>query len=149
MDLILAHNYEDVLYLPIIFDNILTKYDRLINSNYLGLFKINNKNIAINNKVIKIKSTNITDYNLDYVCNKSTYKLIYKKYNTTTKIDLFTSYNRDNRGNYIIYMPNDELCLHTFNTINNLQPNIIPLVINDSTLYENLYLIIEKIISCI
>ncbi len=149
MDLILTHNYEDVLYLPIIFDNILMSYDRLLTSNYLGLLKINNKNITINNKVIKIQSTNITDYNLDYVCNKSTYKLVYKKYNTTTKIDLFTSYYSDNRGNYIIYIPNDELYLQSFNTINNLRPNIIPLVINDSILYENLYLIIEKIISCI
>ncbi len=149
MDLILTHNYEDVLYLPIIFDNILKRYDRLLTSNYLGLLKINSKNITVNNKVIKIKSTNITDYNLDYVCNKSTYKLVYKKYNTTTKIDLFTSYYSDNRGNYIIYIPNDELCLQSFNTINNLRPNIIPLVINDSILYENLYLIIEKIISCI
>lgn len=149
MDLILAHNYEDVLYLPIIFDNILTKYDYIAQSENLGLFKINNKDIAINNKVIKIKITNITSYNLDYICNKSTYKLVYKKHNTTTKIDLFTSYYSDNRGNYIIYIPNDELCLHSFNTINNLQPNIIPLVINDSILYENIYLIIEKIINCI
>ena len=149
MDLILAHNYEDVLYLPIIFDNILAKYDHILMSQYLGLIKINNKDIAINNKVIKIKATNITSYNLDYVCNKSTYKLVYKKHNTTTKIELFTSYYNDNRGNYIIYIPNDDLGLKSFHTINNLQPNIIPLVINDSTIYENIHLIIEKIISCI
>ena len=149
MDLILAHNYEDVAYLPIIFDNILDKYDYLIISEHLGLLKISNKDITINNKQIKIKINSITSYNLDYVCNKATYNLNYKKSNTTTKIDLFTSYYNDDRGNYIIYITNEELCLRTFNTINNLQPNIIPLVINDSILFENIYLIIEKIISCI
>ncbi len=104
MELILYHNYEDVLYLPLIFDNILKLYDYKIYSKTLGLIKISNKNISINNKGIKIKSNNITSYNLDYVCNKSTYKLVYKKSNLTTKIDLYTSYFSDNMGNYILYI---------------------------------------------
>lgn len=148
MDLILAHNYEDILYLPVIFDNILAKYDFIAESKNLGLLKINNKDISISDKIIKIKASNITSYHLDYMSNKSTYKMVYKKSKAATSIDLFSSLYSDNKGNYIIYILNDELCLDSFNTINNLRPNIIPLVINNSVIYENLHLIAERIVNC-
>ncbi|QSX07098.1 ribonuclease H-like domain-containing protein [Sedimentibacter sp. zth1] len=143
-DLILLHNFEDVYYLPIIFDNILNSYDKIFYSKTLGILKVNKKDISISNKAIKIKFLNITDYKLDYNSNKLCYKLNFKSQTSITKLDILISLYKSDSDNYILFIDNNEIKLMNFNTLPNLKDNIVPIVINGTLLFENVCSIIEK-----
>lgn len=146
-DLILLHNYEDVLNLPLLFDNILKTYDNTYISNVFGLLKLNNKNIKFNNKSVKIELYLTGNFKLDYNSETFWYKLSYRKMSSSIKVELFTSFFSTNSDNYIIYLDNNDLCINNYNTLPSLKDNIIPIVINGVLLYENIYIIVNIIVN--
>lgn len=148
MELILAHNYEDVLYLPILFDNILDLYDKIIYSPF-GLIKLISKNICISDKLIKVKISDITDIKYNYSGNSAAYSVIYNKSISTMTIEIFVYLYSDTSGNKLIYANNYELNIPKFKTNKSLQENIIPIVINDNIVFDNVYYIVEKIVMSI
>lgn len=147
LELILNHNFEDVLYLPQIFNNILKLYPKTILSHTFGLVKYNYTNIKINKNWIKINLQTITDYKLNYLCEKNSYKLLFNNKDNTINIYIYNYEYNYSSNNKMLYTKTEDFSINSFKTLNKLKNNIIPLIINDKIIHENIIKIIEDILT--
>lgn len=149
MELILLHNYEDVYYLPIIFDNILDLYDKCIYHNIDDKFifaKLLNKNIIANKNQIRINFDLISSMNMSYSGHGSYYEISYISESNISNIRLYADIYKDNAANELLYINNTDINLESYTSIKNLRQGIVPLKLNNNLFYNNIYAIIEKII---
>ncbi len=146
MKLILEHNFEDVSYLPIIFDNILCKYDYSYYSQNLGLLKVENATIKVNQKNISIKFESIYPFKIDHVINHDSFNFNCKKNTLSASLNISVSFYKDASESIIIFIDNKYIGLEKFDSFNGLHENIIPIKLNEHIIFKNIHHIIDNIL---
>lgn len=155
-NIILKHNYEDILYLP----QLLSIYDIVEKETILNL-KLDFKELIIKVKISK-DDINFKNNTLSIIGSSQETQLptqVYFKDNFTLNWDIVRgSFNIDIKYN-TAYLSTNEKCLYidmsefnialsNFNRINNNIPkNLLLLKVDDNIIYENIVGLIIKIIS--
>lgn len=142
IDFILDHNYEDVIYLPRILDYVLNLFDYKYESKNYGLVLL--KKITFQKQHLRA----------DFFCTKkgimSTYNSIDSKITYSTKNEnLCVSFDikRYKKDTFKMIYTNNNFEIDKFQSIENLKKNIIPLMINERDFKNNIYAILNKILT--
>lgn len=152
-NLILQHNYEDVIYLPIILDSLLLLYDDFFIIKYQDtncIIKFQYSNILFTKKRILIKLFTLSKNSLDYSIYNSYFKLYWNSKKNIININIFPYYyNSDKMNDNLIYLLNEDITINNYEKIKELNNNIIPLKYSNQIYFKNINLLLEKIINSI
>lgn len=150
-DLILHHNYEDVLNLPILLDKIINSFDKIYILNYMNqkiVAMLNYSDIIFKKNKIIFKFHTINKNYTDYINFGSNYKIYTDSRSNNIRIDLESYLYKENSSDFY-YLLNEDFKLDFYRVLNKMKKNVIPIKFENTIYYDNLLLILEKILNSI
>lgn len=150
-NLILQHNYEDVLNLPILLDKIINSFDKIYILNCMNqkiIVRLNYNDILFKKSKIIIKFYTINSYYTDYINYGSNYKIYTDSRKNTITIDLET-YLYKEKSNCFYYLLNEDFMLNSYRVLNKMKKNVIPIKNENTIYYDNILIVLEKILNSI
>ncbi len=151
-NLILKHNFEDVLNLSLLFEKIMKSYDDIIILNYFEnkiIIKFLYDNIKVTKKSIIVKLITFKNLKINYVNYSSAYEY-YCNSNTGIITVTFRPYMfSDDTINSFLYLLNEDFNLIDYDQIETIRKDIIPIKYSNKIYFNNIKLLVNKIISTI
>lgn len=135
--LIMQHNYEDVLNLPILMNNILNLYDDVFYFNNL-IVRVNNSNFCIKKNSLKSKFNIISDLKADYIHPSINFNLNVNISSQTMDLDIPVGFFKDVSISEFYFVDNNEYNLKSYTAIEGIKRNLMPIKLNGKMYYDNI-----------
>lgn len=135
--LIMQHNYEDVLNLPILMNNILKLYDDVFYFNNL-IVRVNNSNFCIKKNSLISKFNIISDLKADYIHTSINFNLNVNISSQTMDLDIPVGFFKDVSISEFYFVDNNEYNLKSYTAIEGIKRNLMPIKLNGKMYYDNI-----------
>lgn len=135
--LIMQHNYEDVLNLPILMNCIFDLYDHIFYFNNL-IIRVNNSNFCIKKNSLSGKFNIISDLKTDYIHPSINFNLNVNISSQTMDLDIPLGFFKDVSINEFYFVDNKEYNLKSYTAIEGIKRNLIPIKLNGKMYYDNI-----------
>lgn len=146
--LILQHNYEDVLNLPILFEHILNLYDDVLYYNNL-IVTLNYSDFKIKkNSLICILSV-IADCKHDYVHTSLNFNLRIDYKSQSMELDIPLGFFTDEKIKEFYFIDNNNYKIKSYTAIEGIKRNLMPIKFNGKIFDSNMVNVVKNILSSI
>lgn len=135
--LILQHNYEDVLNLPVLMKNILNLYDDVFYFSNL-IVRVSNSNFCIKKNSLISKFNIISDLKTDYVHPSINFNLNLNISSQTMDLNIPVGFYKDISISEFYFVDNKEYNLKSYTAIEGIKRNLMPIRLNGKMYYENI-----------
>lgn len=146
--LILQHNYYDVYNLPLLFESIINLYDEIIYYNNL-IIKINYSDFKFKKNVLIGNFNIISDLKTDFIIPSINYDLKTDLGTQNIEIKIPVQFFKNNDIKEFYFINNDDMNITKYTAIKGIKKNLIPLKFNNEVCYNNIIIIIRKILDSI
>lgn len=146
--LILQHNYEDVLNLPILFNSIINLYDDVIYYDKL-IVKINSDDFKISKNSLICRFNIIADYEHDYIHSGINFNLHLDSKSQIIKLSIPLGFFKDDRIHEFYFIDNNDYKVKSYTGIKGIKQNLMPVKFNDKIFYDNIINLVKTILNLI
>lgn len=143
--LILQHNYEDVFNLPILFNNIINLYDKVLYFEDL-IVKITSEDFKIKKNSLICKFNIISNYKTDYIHQAINFNLKINSASQTMEMIIPLGFFKDERIQEFYFIDNNEYSVKTYTAIEGIKRNLMPIKFNGKMFYNNIISVVTTII---
>jgi uncharacterized protein YprB with RNaseH-like and TPR domain len=135
--LIMQHNYEDVLNLPILMNCIFDLYDDVFYFNNL-IIRVNNSNFCIKKNSLVSKFNIISDLKADYIHPSINFNLNINISSQTMDLDIPLGFFKDSSISEFYFVDNKEYNIKSYTAIEGIKRNLMPIKLNGKMYYDNI-----------
>nr|WP_300093036.1 ribonuclease H-like domain-containing protein [Sedimentibacter sp.] len=146
--LIMQHNYEDVLNLPVLMNSIFSLYDDVLYFNNL-VVKVNTNDYCIKKNSLAGKFNIISDLKADYIHSSINFNLNMNISSQTMDLDIPVGFFKDSSISEFYFVDNKEYNLKSYTAIEGIKRNLIPIKLNGKMYYTNILGLTKSILHSI